>query len=83
MTDLDTRIRTVLGDVFDLDPAEIGAHTSMDSVERWDSLQHITLVLALEEEFGVHFTEDGTVALLSYPLIVAILTERLAASAQR
>lgn len=77
MSDVGTRVQSVLAEVFDLEPDAVGADTSTDSVEDWDSLQHLTLVLALEEEFGIHFDDEESVTLLSYPLIVEIVTERL------
>lgn len=71
------RVRTVLAEVFELEPEEVGPHTSTDTVEKWDSLQHLTLVLALEEEFAIQFDDEETVALLTYPLITAIVRERV------
>jgi acyl carrier protein len=76
-TDIDTRVQGILVDLFDLTPDEVGPATSTDTVDSWDSLQHLTLVLALEEEFGLHFDDEESLALVSYPLIVTIVTERL------
>jgi acyl carrier protein len=75
--DFDSRIRSVLSEVFDLQPDDVGAETSFDTVEGWDSLQHLTLVLALEEEFGIHFDDEETLELISYPLITTIVSERV------
>jgi acyl carrier protein len=75
--DVDARVRTVLADVFGLDEAEIGPDTSTDTVEAWDSLQQLTVVLAVEEEFGIHLTDDDVLSASSYPLLTAIVRERL------
>lgn len=32
--------------------------SSSDTVEAWDSLKHINLILALEEAFGVQFDDE-------------------------
>jgi acyl carrier protein len=77
MTEVDDRVRVVLADVFELDPDDIGPETSPDTVEDWDSLQHLTLVLALEEEFGIYFGEEETLDLVTFPLIVEIVRDRL------
>jgi acyl carrier protein len=68
-------LKQVLADVFRISPDSIGESTSVDTVEKWDSLQHLNLVLALEERFDVSFTEEETVEILSYPLIRAVLEE--------
>jgi acyl carrier protein len=75
--DVDARIRSILAEVFGLNPADVGPDTSTDTVPAWDSLQHLTVVLSLEEEFDVHFDDEETVSLVSFPLIVAIVNERL------
>lgn len=76
---VEQRAREVLANVFGLDPADIGADTSKDTVKGWDSLQHLTVVLALEDEFSLQFDDADTVDLVNFPLIVAIVSERLSA----
>jgi acyl carrier protein len=77
---IEQRVRGVLADVFGLDPAEVGPTTSKDTVAGWDSLQHLTVVLALEEEFSLEFDDAETVDLVNVPLIVTIVSDRLTAS---
>lgn len=76
-SDVEERARGVLADVFGLTVDIIGPSTSTDTIEEWDSLQHLTVVLALEEEFDIHFTDEQTVELVTFPLIVATVTELL------
>ena len=47
----------------------------MDIVEKWDSLNHLNLVLALEEAFDISFTEEQTIEILNYPLIKMVLQD--------
>jgi acyl carrier protein len=79
--DVAARVRSILGDVFALKPEDIGSDTSTDTVPAWDSLQHLTVVLSLEEEFDIHFDDEETVALVSFPLIVTIVGERVGITA--
>jgi acyl carrier protein len=51
--------------------------TAMDTIERWDSLAHITLCLGLEQDFQVSFTVSEMEAMLSYDDIVLVLGEKL------
>lgn len=48
---------------------EIGAEASPATIESWDSLKHMNLILALEEEFGIEFSDDQVVELTSLPEI--------------
>jgi acyl carrier protein len=75
--EIEELVRTILADVLGLDPSEVDDTTSPDTVKAWDSLQHLTIVLSLEEEFEIQFDEEETLAVVSFPLIVATVSERL------
>ena len=47
------RMNKVFREVFDNDHIAVKEETTASDVEGWDSLTHITLIFALEEQFGV------------------------------
>lgn len=55
----------------------IGEDTSMDTVKGWDSLRHMNLVLAIEEEFKVSIPDEDAANITSYPLIKLVLQDLL------
>ncbi len=75
MSDNENRLKSVIGDILKIDAGSIGDETSVDSVEAWDSLRHLNLVLAIEGEFGISLTEEQTVEILNYPLIKLVMAE--------
>jgi len=78
---IEDRTKTVLAAVLGIDEGSITDETSVDTVESWDSMRQINLVLALEEEFGVQLGEDRVVDLLSYPIVVETIREASGAEA--
>jgi acyl carrier protein len=54
--DLYHRIAKAFAMVFDDMPAQLGPTTDNNDIPDWDSVSHVSLVLALESEFGVKFT---------------------------
>jgi acyl carrier protein len=74
------RIRRIAADVFEVAVDRVGPASSPDTIETWDSLHHLNLVLALEQEFGVQFTPEEIEQLLSVELVAALVEERLALS---
>tara|TARA_B100001250_G_C19106109_1_gene489036 strand:- start:204 stop:410 length:207 start_codon:yes stop_codon:yes gene_type:complete len=62
--------------VFEITIEQINENSSPDTIESWDSLKHMNLVIALEEEFDCQFSDIEIVDLLSYKLIMAILDDR-------
>lgn len=71
------RVRTIVADIFGMPAGEIRPESSPDTVPSWDSLQHLNLVLALEQEFGIQFTPEEIEQLLSVELIAALLEEKM------
>ena len=73
----DEKLRRVVAAVLGVDPATVGENTSTDTVEGWDSLRHMNLVIALEESFDVSIPDEDVVNMTSYPLIRAVVREQL------
>ena len=49
------KLTEVFQDVFDDDSLTINEATTANDIEDWDSLTHIVLLSAVEEEFGIKF----------------------------
>lgn len=49
------RLNKVFCDVFDDDSIRVRPETTADDIEDWDSLEHITLISAVEKEFKIKF----------------------------
>lgn len=62
-------LRGLLARTLALPPGDIGADASMDTVDGWDSLKQLQIVLALEEAYGVSFAEDEALDITSLDLI--------------
>ena len=75
MVNNEKRLKQVMANVFGEELENINDESSMDTIKNWDSLKHLNLVLALEEEFEVSFNEDESVIIISYPLIKTVLKD--------
>lgn len=73
------RIKTIMSAMLDVPVEEIHDDASMDTLEAWDSVMHMNLVLALEQQFQIVFTDEEMINLVSLELIEAILEEKIAA----
>ena len=75
MPDTRERVRTIVSSVLRVPVETVDAAASPDTIASWDSLNHMQLILALEEEFGVQFSVDDMDAMQSVGGIVAVLTQ--------
>ena len=74
---VEPRVRSILAELFDLEAHDISAETSTDTVADWNSLQHLNLILSLEEEFGFEIGDEEALSIDSYPRIVSMVRSRL------
>lgn len=72
-------LKQVMAALLSVEVAAIGPDASMDSIACWDSLRHMNLVLALEDEFKVSIPDDDAGNITSYKLIKLVLEDLLKA----
>jgi acyl carrier protein len=71
--DLAARLQRVVADVFSLSPEEVSPQSSPEAIQLWDSVGHLNLVLALEQEFKVYFSPEQMQEMTSVASIMRIL----------
>lgn len=71
------QVSGIVADIFNLSIKEVNAKSSPDTIEGWDSLQHLNLVLAIEQTFGIQLTPEEIEQMLSVELIVMLIQEKL------
>ena len=49
---------------------------SSDYIEKWDSLSHLTLMLKLEEEFSVEFSQKDIVLMTNISEIIRVIKSK-------
>lgn len=77
MDQTDAKIQQIMADVFNISVDEITEESSQDTVEAWDSLKHLDLVVALEEEFDISIPVEEIGTMVSFKLVSFIVKELL------
>ncbi len=67
--EIEQRTKEIMSGVFGIDADAIPADASNETIPNWDSLQHVTLTMALEQEFGVQFKIEDAFAMTTLPAI--------------
>ena len=78
MVDIKIKILEVMAVVFNMDSADIPDDASPDAIEKWDSVNHMSLIIALEDEFNISFSDEELANLSSVDLIVYCVSTKLA-----
>ena len=74
---IEERIKNVMAAVFEVSTEQINDESSMDTLESWDSLKHMNLLVALEKEFETEFSNDEILEMLNYKLVLSIVKGHL------
>ena len=75
--DIQEKVIQVLINIFQVSLDKISAETTSDNVENWDSMNHINMILALEQEFGISYDEEQAVSMLSVGEIIEVTKGKL------
>lgn len=70
------RLTKVFRDVFGDDELAIAETTTARDIEDWDSLLHVTLIVSVEQEFGIKMSASEVGELNSVGDLLAVCRER-------
>jgi acyl carrier protein len=75
------QVRNIASDIFGVAADKITAESSPETIENWDSMRHLNLVLAIEEKFGVQLDPEDIERMKNVGA-VAELVEKLQSTAR-
>ena len=70
------RLNRVFQEVFDDNTIRVTAQTTADDIDDWDSLEHITLISAVEREFRMKFKMGEISSMRNVGEMARIIAER-------
>ncbi len=74
--DAQQTLREIFSDILGLAPLQVTDTLSPDDCEQWDSLTHLKLVAAIEQELDVELSPEEQAEMLSFELSVATVLRK-------
>lgn len=71
------RLNGVFRNMFDDESIELNDNTTSDDIEDWDSLEHINLLVAVEQEFNMKFNMNEVTSMKNVGEMVDIILSRV------
>ena len=71
--EIKARARAALAKALKVAPETIADNASQMDLSEWDSVRHMNVVLALENDFGIEFEDAELPTLTSLPLLVTAI----------
>ncbi|MDE6091746.1 MAG: acyl carrier protein [Ruminococcus sp.] len=70
------RLTEVFRDIFDDDSIVITEKTTANDIDDWDSIEHINLIGAVEDEFGMRFKMREVSGMKNVGEMIDIISQR-------
>jgi acyl carrier protein len=77
MSALSDEVRQLAADIFSVPLEQLTLESSPNSIGNWDSLQHLNLVLGLEQAFELEFAAEEIEQMVTIEAIVALVNKKL------
>ena len=71
---MEEKVLNIIKDVLELE--DVDNNVSQDNCYKWDSLNHLHLILEIEREFDVSFSPEEIVEIKSVSIILNLLKKR-------
>jgi len=68
-------VEELVGKVFKINPEELSDTSSRNTIEQWDSMGHLALITALEEQFQVSISITDAMEMANIRKIKDVLKE--------
>ena len=72
------KLQEVFRDVFDDEEIIIDVDTTADTIDAWDSLTHVQLIVAVEKEFAVKFSTVEIMKMKNVGEFIDLINKKLA-----
>lgn len=71
------RLRQIAADVFQLSPEQMTPLSSPKNIQTWNSVRYLSLILAVEEEFGLMFEPQDLEGITTLGEFAALIETKL------
>ena len=70
------RIRSIAADVLGVKAASLSPESGPENIESWDSVQHLSLILALEQQYDLQFEPEEVEGMKTLGAIADVVGRR-------
>jgi acyl carrier protein len=71
------KVRTITADILEVSPGQLTPQSSSENIETWDSVHHLNLILAFEQEFSIQLEPEEIDQMNNVERITSILARKL------
>ena len=73
---MEEKVFEIIAGIMDIEISTISIDSSPQSIDSWDSLHHMQLILALEESLGLNFNEEDITSMMDVKTIISCINSK-------
>ncbi len=73
---MDKKLKKIFSKVIGIKESLVKPSTSPKNTKKWDSLAHMNLIMGLEKEFKIKFTDNEITEMLTFALVKEIIINK-------
>ena len=70
LSEVDKKLKNIFINIFQMENKDIDYNSSMKNIEKWDSLNHISLINEIEEKFNLHISDEDIFKMTNFKIII-------------
>ena len=68
-------IREIMSKVFEIDVSEISNNANQKEIMKWDSLQHLNLIVEIEDKYDISIDPEDISAMVTVEKIIEVVNK--------
>ncbi len=73
---MEEKVFEIIAGIMDIEMSMISIDSSPQTIDSWDSLHHMRLILALEESLGLNFKEEDIANMMDVKTILSCINSK-------
>jgi len=72
MTDIVTKMKDIVSEALDIDIDDVTDDLCAKNCSKWDSAKHIEIIVNIEDELGISFTDADIIKMINFGSLVEL-----------
>ena len=73
---MEDKLKKLLAVMLGVDEGQIDENASVETINGWDSLKQMNIIVAIEEEFDIQFNEEESILSNSYQTLLELIKKK-------
>jgi acyl carrier protein len=74
---MENKVKNLIAKIFNMDESQLINESSPNTIENWDSLKQMEIIVSIEEEFNIEFDDDEVLEIKDIDSILKIVERKI------